>query len=119
MASKDIGSIIREMRKASGMSQTRLADKVGVSYQQIQKYEKGSSKLSVPRLLQIADIFGVHFSVFIDEDQAGKASSKVTGSNMTEDEAKVLQLYRRLKRRKLKEYFAGMLADLVRFTESR
>ena len=86
----DIGSKIREMRKASGMSQMRLADKVGVSYQQIQKYEKGASKLSVPRLMQLAEIFQVPFGAFLDDEGTGVASSNAVGSNLDALEIQLL-----------------------------
>jgi transcriptional regulator with XRE-family HTH domain len=116
----DIGSLIREMRKAAGMSQMRLADKIGVSYQQVQKYEKGASKLSVPRLMQIAEIFGVPVTAFLGEGELGKvAETQAAYSNVTEDEAKLLMLYRRLRRKKLKDSFLEMLRDIVKLAESR
>lgn len=61
---KAIGAKIREYRIMSGMSQMELADKIGVSYQQVQKYEKGHGNISVKRLKQIADIFGVSITDF-------------------------------------------------------
>ena len=116
----DMGSLIREMRKASGMSQMRLADKIGVSYQQVQKYEKGTSKLSVPRLMQIAGVFGVPVTAFLDETKLGKvAETQAAYSNVTEDEAKLLMLYRRLRRKKLKDSFLEMLKDIVKLAETK
>lgn len=115
----DIGSTIREMRKAAGMSQSRLAGKVGVSYQQIQKYEKGASKLSVPRLLQIAECFGVPFTALVGEAPVGKGSTVVIGSNFTPDEAKVIVLYRRLKRKGIKFALVKFLEDMVKVAEAR
>jgi transcriptional regulator with XRE-family HTH domain len=116
----DIGSLIREMRKAAGMSQMRLADKIGVSYQQVQKYEKGASKLSVPRLMQIAEIFGVPVTAFLDDGKLGKvAETQAAYSNVTEDEAKLLMLYRRLRRKKLKDSFLDMLRDIVKLAETK
>lgn len=116
----DIGSLIREMRKAAGMSQMRLADKIGVSYQQVQKYEKGASKLSVPRLMQIAEVFGVPVTAFLEDSTLGKvAESQAAYSNISEEEAKLLMLFRRLKRKKLRETFVEMLRDIVRLTENK
>ena len=116
----DIGSLIREMRKAAGMSQMRLADKIGVSYQQVQKYEKGASKLSVPRLMQIADVFGVPVTAFLDDSKLGKvAETQAAYSNLTEDEAKLLMLFRRLKRKRLKGSFLDMLKDIVKISEGK
>lgn len=116
----DIGSLIREMRKAAGMSQMRLADKIGVSYQQVQKYEKGASKLSVPRLMQISEVFGVPVTAFLEEGTLGKvAETQAAYSNVTEDEAKLLMLYRRLRRKRLKDSFLDMLKDIVNLAENR
>lgn len=118
MAENSIGKLIREMRKAAGMSQMRLADKIGVSYQQVQKYEKGASKLSVPRLIQIADVFGVPVTAFLEESKIGRvAETQAAFSNLSEDEAKVLMLFRRLKRKKLKEAFMEILKDVVKLSE--
>jgi transcriptional regulator with XRE-family HTH domain len=116
--SKEIGKMIREMRKAAGMSQMQLADKIGVSYQQVQKYEKGASKLNVPRLLQIAEIFGVPVMTFLEEPRIRVAEAHVPYQSLTDEEAKLLMLYRRLKRRKLKETFTEMLKDVVKLSES-
>ncbi len=106
-----IAGLIREMRKAAGMSQMRLAEKLGVSYQQVQKYEKGATRLSVSRLQQLADIFGVPFFAFFEAEAEHAAG-------LTDDEAKVLMLYRRLKRKGLKDGFTGVLKDIVKLSES-
>ncbi len=115
--SKRIGKLIREMRKAAGMSQMRLADKIGVSYQQIQKYEKGASKLNIDRLTQMAEVFGVPVVSFLEDKAARVAEAQAAFSNLTDDEGKLLMLYRRLKRKKLKEGFMEMLKDIVRLSE--
>jgi transcriptional regulator with XRE-family HTH domain len=116
--SKKIGSLIREMRKAAGMSQMRLAEKIGVSYQQVQKYEKGVSKLSISRLLQIAEAFGVPVTSFLEEAKVTKvAEAKTPYSGLTDEEAKLLMLFRRLKGKKLREGFLEMLRDIVRLSE--
>lgn len=117
---KAVGEMIREMRKAAGMSQQRLADKIGVSYQQVQKYEKGTSQLNMRRLKAIADAFGVHITVFLTDDVMGtQTKSTAAGSNLTEEEGRLLMLFRRLKRKKLRDSFMGMLKDIVKLTETR
>lgn len=50
-----IGALVREKRKAAGMSQPDLGDVLGISEQMIQKYERGSSSLSVVKLVAIAE----------------------------------------------------------------
>jgi transcriptional regulator with XRE-family HTH domain len=51
---EDVGRRLRLLRIQREMSQEQLAEHCGVSFQQIQKYEKGSNRLSVGRLLQLA-----------------------------------------------------------------
>jgi len=54
-----VGESIRAHRLAAGMSQGELAKRIGVSFQQVQKYEKGTNRVGAGRLPQIADVFGI------------------------------------------------------------
>ena len=58
-ADSQVGESIRAHRLAAGMSQGDLAKRLGVSFQQVQKYEKGANRVGAGRLPQIADMFGV------------------------------------------------------------
>ena len=117
---KDIGSMIRELRKAAAMSQSMLADKIGVSYQQVQKYEKGASKLSVPRLLQIAEVFGVPPESFLHVDTLDrKILDSSTASALSDNELIVIQLYRRLGRKNLRVAFLDILNSIVKIAEGK
>lgn len=62
---KIIGERIREIRKKRNISQAKLADRIGITFQQIQKYEKGTNNISVPRLLAISDALGVNPLFFL------------------------------------------------------
>jgi transcriptional regulator with XRE-family HTH domain len=53
-----LGQAIRARRRAAGMSQDELADRCGVSFQQMQKYERGLNRVSVSRLVHIAHALG-------------------------------------------------------------
>lgn len=50
-----IGQRIRERRRTVGLSQSALAEAVGVTFQQIQKYERGANRISFSRLVEIAE----------------------------------------------------------------
>lgn len=50
-----IGALVREKRKAAGMSQPELGDVLGITEQMIQKYERGASSLTVLKLVAIAE----------------------------------------------------------------
>ena len=63
---------IRIQRLAKGLSQNELADKLGITFQQVQKYEKGVNRVGCGRLFQIARILGVHVTDFFDGSDVGK-----------------------------------------------
>ena len=60
----EIGRKIRALRLQRGMSQSQLAEAIGLTFQQVQKYEKGTNRVSAGRLQQIADVFGVLITFF-------------------------------------------------------
>ncbi len=61
-----VGRRVREARVAKGMSQTDLGDQLGVSFQQVQKYEKGTNRVGASRLLQTAQALNVPVDYFFD-----------------------------------------------------
>lgn len=75
---RHIGQRIRARRLEIGMSQERLADAIGVTFQQIQKYEKGINRVSARTLLEIAESLGVALDSLMPKDKAkGKIASSV------------------------------------------
>jgi transcriptional regulator with XRE-family HTH domain len=64
---KLIGTRIRLQRTAIGMSQEKLGDVLGITFQQIQKYEKGTNRVGAARLQAIADALGVPVSFFFEQ----------------------------------------------------
>jgi transcriptional regulator with XRE-family HTH domain len=60
----EIGRKIRALRLERGLSQSRLANGIGLSFQQLQKYESGTNRVSAGRLQKIADQLGVPVTVF-------------------------------------------------------
>ncbi|UXT42526.1 helix-turn-helix transcriptional regulator [Agrobacterium tumefaciens] len=80
-----VGSRIRLRRTMSGMSQERLGDSLGITFQQIQKYERGANRVSASRLQNIASIFNVPVSFFF-EYSPGPDTSPV---DLTEDNLQV------------------------------
>jgi transcriptional regulator with XRE-family HTH domain len=60
-----IGAKIKSLRLSLGMTQLQLGNKVGVTFQQIQKYEKGNNRISVSMLVGIAEALNVPITQFI------------------------------------------------------
>jgi transcriptional regulator with XRE-family HTH domain len=71
----ELGKRIRLRRVEQHISQSELADKLGVSFQQVQKYEKGVNRVGAARLQQIATALDVPVTFFYDDDGLGKRAS--------------------------------------------
>ena len=63
---KHVGSRVRMRRLMLDMSQEKLADRLGVTFQQVQKYEKGTNRISASRLQQASQILDVPVSFFFE-----------------------------------------------------
>lgn len=69
-----VGSRVRMRRKMMGLSQEKLGDKLGITFQQIQKYEKGTNRVGASRLQAMAGALEVPISYFFPDSQAGSTS---------------------------------------------
>lgn len=68
-----VGSKVRHFRTLRGMSQEVLGESIGVTFQQVQKYEKGTNRISASRLVQIAHALKIDVRTFFDGiDEAPK-----------------------------------------------
>ncbi|ACL55274.1 helix-turn-helix domain-containing protein [Methylobacterium nodulans] len=63
---RHVGHRVRVRRLLVGVSQEKLGDALGVTFQQIQKYEKGANRISASRLQQIAEMLGVPVGFFYE-----------------------------------------------------
>lgn len=82
-----VGARLRQRRTLLGMSQEKLGEAVALTFQQIQKYERGANRIGASRLYQLAQVLDVSVSYFFEEmpgevqktrgDYASKASSQV------------------------------------------
>ena len=74
---KHVGSRVRMRRMQRGMSQEKLGDALGVTFQQVQKYEKGENRIGASRLQQTAHFLQVPVTFFFEGGPA--ANGKSTG----------------------------------------
>jgi len=75
---KHVGSRVRMRRVLIGMSQEKLGEALGITFQQIQKYEKGTNRVGASRLQNISSILNVPVSFFF-EDAPGEQPSGLSG----------------------------------------
>ena len=75
-----VGSRIRMRRQFVGMSQEKLGELLGITFQQVQKYEKGSNRISASRLYYTAKILGVPVQFFFEELPGSEDRSSQDGT---------------------------------------
>lgn len=79
-----VGGRIRLRRNMIGMSQEKLGDSLGITFQQVQKYEKGTNRVGASRLQAIASVLAVPVSYFFDD---APGQDPATASGFSEDSA--------------------------------
>ena len=67
-----VGARVRYRRNLLGLSQTELGERIGVTFQQVQKYEKGVNRVGAARLQQIATALDVPVTFFYDGDNKAR-----------------------------------------------
>src|SRR6202158_4389958 len=72
---KYVGSRVRMRRIMLGMSQEKLGEALGLTFQQVQKYEKGTNRVGASRIQQISEILQVPVSFLFEEGPSGPAST--------------------------------------------
>ena len=92
---QSVGNRVREVRKSRGLTMKDLAAHLGVSYQQVQKYEIGSNRIPGSRLATIAQYFSVPVNYFYDSVPGFQFSetSQSSFSVLSEDEERLLAAF--------------------------
>lgn len=73
-----VGQRLKQLRKVRGLSQTDLGNKLELSFQQIQKYETGSNRISASRLFELGQALNVEPVYFFDGFHDDKTSARTT-----------------------------------------
>lgn len=109
LSSKEIGWKLRKLRLQAGWTQEGLAEKIGVSTQQIQNYESGSNKMNTDRLQQLAQALDVPIQSFftaIDEALPMAVSEKL-----------LLDCYRAIPNKDIQESVLKIISNVGRREE--
>jgi transcriptional regulator with XRE-family HTH domain len=89
---KIIGQKIRARRLIEKMSQETLGEKIGVSFQQVQKYEKGTNRVSYSRLVQIADTLNEGVSFFTEDTSTVSEEGRAIQEAMAQPDVQKIAL---------------------------
>jgi transcriptional regulator with XRE-family HTH domain len=112
----EVGRRVRVERIARGLSQTDLAKHIGVTFQQVQKYESGANRISIGRLTRISRLFGVHVTYLL-----GATGPKPTAKSDPKEHAEQSEAMRMLGRSgalRLLKAFAALPAKPPKLRES-
>ena len=124
----DIGKKIKIFRKANGFTQSELAEKINVSFQQVQKYENGKSRIFVDKLCAIAEALDIDMCKFFEEREVPAVKENEPGYNneektqlfnITSEERKIIIALRELKNIKIKEAIVRLLNLIIDSKEGK
>ena len=117
-----VGSRVHLRRKLLGMSQTDLGRVLGVTFQQVQKNERGVNRISSSRLYQLSLIFGVPVTYFFEglEDNEDKTSRRSRDDVMLKCETpEMVRAYYRIRDPKVRKALRAMAKAMGKGIESR
>jgi transcriptional regulator with XRE-family HTH domain len=117
---KHVGGRVRMRRLMLGMSQGKLADAIGLTFQQVQKYEKGTNRMGSSRLQQIANILQVPVTFLFQGTPGqtkmdGKAQSPAFVSNFlaTSDGLALTKAFMQIKDAKLRRGIVNIVKEIA------
>ncbi|PZQ45596.1 MAG: transcriptional regulator [Micavibrio aeruginosavorus] len=116
-----VGSMLRQARLLKGISQHNLAKTIGVTFQQIQKYESGVNRISAGRIYQIAQTLEVPVGFFFPEYSESKGKigavdqkSYAKSPDMNSAESiNLIRIYYSVKQPDLRKYFLQLITELA------
>jgi transcriptional regulator with XRE-family HTH domain len=79
----EVGRLVRALRMSRNLSQTELGNRIGVTFQQVQKYESGANRISMGRLANIAKLFGVSVPYLLNESKKFDLKSSAGNTDYT------------------------------------
>lgn len=110
---KTIGGKIRYYRMLKGLPQTQIAELLGVSFQQLQKYESGANRISPGKLFLLSKHLNIPIDSFFEFGASGKHD--LNEVVLAKDDIKILELFKSLKNPHLKKKaleFCSILNEL-------
>lgn len=112
---RQLGVRLRDRRLAIGMTQQELGARLGVTFQQVQKYEKGVNRIAASRLFDIASVLGVPIGRFFEGLSApslsgGRAEDGDLVERMlaTPEGRELVALFSRVESRRVRRHIAGL-----------
>ena len=106
---KYIGNKLKSLRVNAGITQTELGKLIGVTFQQIQKYEKGISAISCKTLQEMCHIFNIPLSCFFDNIEQNPFQDNLSSIQLMAAEGDIDSFFLRKKKAEIEETEVQML----------
>ena len=119
-----VGARIRTRRLLVGMNQETLATALGLTFQQVQKYEGGANRVSASRLSQVAEVLGVPISYFFNDlDAPGEAATphelETRGMMQRPEAIELIRWYYAIADQRLRQQFLDMVKAVAQAHQRR
>jgi transcriptional regulator with XRE-family HTH domain len=116
-----VGSRVRVRRRLLRLSQVALAERIGVTFQQIQKYEKGTNRIGASRLQTIAETLGVPVQFFFESNTEPTTHSLVGSDDlntflMTKDAQALNHAFMAIESQEIRQKLIALAKSLARNT---
>ena len=115
----EVGRRVRSRRLECRLSQTELAERIGVTFQQVQKYEKGVNRIGAGRLQRISEALEVPISFFFGSGnggtakETGSATESVFGFLQTSGSVRIVKAFHKIRSRKARQLLVEMAEELA------
>jgi transcriptional regulator with XRE-family HTH domain len=120
----EVGRRVRARRLECRLSQTELADRIGVTFQQVQKYEKGVNRIGAGRLQRISEALEVPISFFFNSSngasgtapatrEAAGGNESVFGFLQTSGSVRIVKAFHRIKSRKARQLLVEIAEEFA------
>jgi transcriptional regulator with XRE-family HTH domain len=109
----EVGRRVRAFRLNKGLSQEKLGDELGITFQQIQKYEKGVNRIGAGRLQRIAEILGVPVSEFFASSASVPSAESLYELVDTAAALRLLRAYARIPDPQVKQAVTALVEKIA------
>ncbi len=108
-ADKRVGACVRAARVKAGLSQSKLAAELGITFQQLQKYEKGRNRIAVSTLLLIADAMSLPVQSFFDAVEHRAGDGEDWADLLSKDNLRLIRAFTKISSAEVRRRIMGLI----------
>ena len=108
-ADKRVGACVRAARVKAGLSQSRLAAELGITFQQLQKYEKGRNRIAVSTLLLIAEALALPIQSFFDAVEHQASDGADWADLLSKDNIRLIRAFSNISDAEVRRRIMGLI----------